>query len=245
MEKKELELVKKEFESEMLKAFDHEENRPKFHDIYRDRIKLGDIFPRKVEYVWGIDKYKDDGTTRLAGICQGPIEIFKLYEKVADLSNRKVGLEIGFEKGGTHILFRKLFARYITVEIEPRKIVPYIQNNLLDGRSEFVIGPSSHPEIVAGVSTVVPEGLDYLFIDGDHSYEGCKQDFLNYFPLLNEKGIAVIHDAVNAEVPGVVQCVQELRDAGFTIEMIHDDYTGLAVIVGTQENMQAFQRLNS
>lgn len=36
--------------------------------------------------------------------------------------------------------------------------------------------------------------LDFIFIDGDHSYEGVKKDFELYSTLLTDKGIIVIHD---------------------------------------------------
>jgi hypothetical protein len=36
--------------------------------------------------------------------------------------------------------------------------------------------------------------IDLLFIDGDHSYEGVKQDFELYSQILSENGIIMIHD---------------------------------------------------
>ncbi len=36
--------------------------------------------------------------------------------------------------------------------------------------------------------------IDFLWIDGDHSYEGVKKDFDLYSQILSEKGVIVIHD---------------------------------------------------
>ncbi len=36
--------------------------------------------------------------------------------------------------------------------------------------------------------------IDFLFIDGDHSYEGVKTDFELYSKLLSDRGIIAIHD---------------------------------------------------
>jgi len=36
--------------------------------------------------------------------------------------------------------------------------------------------------------------IDLLFIDGDHSYEGVKQDFDLYSQILSDSGIIIIHD---------------------------------------------------
>ncbi len=36
--------------------------------------------------------------------------------------------------------------------------------------------------------------IDFLFIDGDHSYEGVKQDFEMYSPLVKQGGVIAFHD---------------------------------------------------
>ena len=36
--------------------------------------------------------------------------------------------------------------------------------------------------------------IDFLFIDGDHSYEGVKRDFELYTQLLTDNGVIIIHD---------------------------------------------------
>jgi predicted O-methyltransferase YrrM len=39
-----------------------------------------------------------------------------------------------------------------------------------------------------------PEGIDFLFIDGDHTYEGVKADFEMYSPMVRRGGLVVFHD---------------------------------------------------
>jgi predicted O-methyltransferase YrrM len=39
-----------------------------------------------------------------------------------------------------------------------------------------------------------PTGIDYLFIDGDHTYAGVKQDFEMYSPLVRRGGLVAFHD---------------------------------------------------
>jgi len=41
--------------------------------------------------------------------------------------------------------------------------------------------------------------LDFIFIDGDHSYEGVKKDFEMYSPLVKKRGIIAFHDIVNED----------------------------------------------
>jgi len=38
---------------------------------------------------------------------------------------------------------------------------------------------------------------DILFIDGDHSYEGVKKDYINYSPLVKKGGLIILHDVCN------------------------------------------------
>lgn len=50
--------------------------------------------------------------------------------------------------------------------------------------------------------------FDFVFIDGDHSYEGCAADIAAYRPLLRVGGVLAGHD-YGAKHPGVVQAVDE------------------------------------
>jgi predicted O-methyltransferase YrrM len=43
--------------------------------------------------------------------------------------------------------------------------------------------------------------LDYLFIDGDHTYEGVKRDFELYGPLVRKGGIIALHDIADHPTP--------------------------------------------
>lgn len=36
--------------------------------------------------------------------------------------------------------------------------------------------------------------IDFLFIDGDHSIEGCDYDFINYSPMVKKGGFIAFHD---------------------------------------------------
>ena len=41
-----------------------------------------------------------------------------------------------------------------------------------------------------------PELIDFLFIDGDHSYQGVMKDFEMYAPLVRKGGVITFHDAI-------------------------------------------------
>lgn len=51
--------------------------------------------------------------------------------------------------------------------------------------------------------------FNVLIIDGDHSYEGVKFDFENYFPLLQSGGYVIFDDYNAKEWPGVKQFIDQ------------------------------------
>lgn len=59
------------------------------------------------------------------------------------------------------------------------------------------------------------ETLDFVFIDADHTYEGCKADILAWLPKLKRTGVICGHDYSEA-FPGVVRAVDEIF--GNTVE---------------------------
>lgn len=65
------------------------------------------------------------------------------------------------------------------------------------------------------------KALDYLFIDGDHRYQGVRQDFSLYAQLVRPGGIVAFHDIAEGEpVPtvDVPRFWREIRDLSPTLE---------------------------
>ena len=70
------------------------------------------------------------------------------------------------------------------------------------------------------VANLFTEKIDLLFIDGDHSYAGCRSDVLAWLPKLKNNGIVIMHDYKYS--PGVKKVVEELiepRTAGKSYAM--------------------------
>lgn len=53
--------------------------------------------------------------------------------------------------------------------------------------------------------------IDFLFIDGDHSYNGVKFDYTTYGPLVRRGGIIAFHDIGENEEGGVYNLWQEIK----------------------------------
>lgn len=62
--------------------------------------------------------------------------------------------------------------------------------------TQFVaIDADSHKqETIDKVKKEFPDGIDFCFIDGDHSYDGCLADYKNYLPLMKKGSVMAFHD---------------------------------------------------
>jgi len=54
--------------------------------------------------------------------------------------------------------------------------------------------------------------IDFLFIDGDHSYSGVKSDYEMYSPLVRKGGIIAFHDIGKNEEGGCTQLWGEIKN---------------------------------
>jgi hypothetical protein len=55
----------------------------------------------------------------------------------------------------------------------------------------------------------IVEPVDFVYIDGMHTYEQCKKDIINYLPLVKETGVIGGHD-YSPSWTGVVKAVNEV-----------------------------------
>jgi len=86
-------------------------------------------------------------------------------------------------------------------------------------KMDFVRADSHQSSTYNKVSDLVDGGIDFLFIDGDHTYEGVKQDFEMYGELVSEGGIIALHDI--ATHPNDEEVVKRRRQNVEDIEERH------------------------
>jgi predicted O-methyltransferase YrrM len=145
---------------------------------------------------------------------QVPSELKRFAGIVASIGPKKV-LEIGTFRGGTLCILARLSVSSATVisidlpggkfgggQSEIRSLLYHTFGKLFQ-RLHLIRGDSHSEEVVAAVRDIT-QSLDVLFIDGDHSYEGVKHDFLSYSPLVRTGGIIAFHDI--AEHPQKIGC---------------------------------------
>lgn len=63
-------------------------------------------------------------------------------------------------------------------------------------------------DTVAAAGLVEDGSLDFIFIDADHTYEGCKRDIEAWTPKVRTGGMICGHD-YNPKWPGVIRAVNE------------------------------------
>jgi len=133
-------------------------------------------------------------------------ELVEFMRIVASFKPRTC-LEIGTAAGGTlFVLCRVSDPRATVISIDlprgrfgagyhPIKI-PLYRSFAARGQSLHLLREDSHqPVTLCRVKRILRgRPLDYLFLDGDHTYEGVRQDFEVYSPLVRKRGIVAFHD---------------------------------------------------
>jgi predicted O-methyltransferase YrrM len=86
----------------------------------------------------------------------------------------------------------------------------------LSARAETVFSDS----LAAAKELAVKRGgIDFIFIDGDHSYEACKADILAWAPYVKRGGVIAFHD-FGSRADGVTRAIFEETKAGRFTEIV-------------------------
>lgn len=133
-------------------------------------------------------------------------EFIQLLEHYYALKPTRV-MEIGTANGGTLFSHCKLAAdnaTIISVDLPGGKFgggypdwkIPIYEDFAKSNQNLHLIRASSYDpstlEMVKGI--LKGDLLDYIFIDGDHTYDGVKKDFDMYLPLVKPGGSIIFHD---------------------------------------------------
>jgi predicted O-methyltransferase YrrM len=150
----------------------------------------------------------------------------------------KTVLEIGTAGGGTLFLFTRVAdpkATIISIDLPggpfgggyPRWKIPLYKSFSKEGQKIYLIRRNSHdPQTLREVKGILgDEKVDFLFIDGDHTYDGVKMDFEIYSPLVKRDGIIAFHDIVPGPpeaVGGVPRFWAEIKHKYRCVELVND-----------------------
>lgn len=119
-------------------------------------------------------------------------------------------VEIGTKRGGTFFLWCTIAepdAVLVSIDLPGGRFgggykeerIPYFRSFRRPGQSLHFLRSDSHaPETRAALLEILDgRPIDLLMIDGDHTYEGVRQDFELYSPLVKRNGLIAFHDIVH------------------------------------------------
>ena len=131
-----------------------------------------------------------------------------LIPEVEKLTAGEIYMEIGVDKGKSLFIARSVIKPDINmyaVDINfTDELKTYLLENPLLGEFFWM---SSKTVAQVWRQRGMPK-IYVLFIDGDHSYEGCKTDIDSWYPHMAENGVMLFHDCDESS-PGVMQAVAE------------------------------------
>lgn len=106
-------------------------------------------------------------------------------------------VEIGIRRGGTCAIWHELSSGLVVgVDLRDEfSIARHVELAEAYPRFRSVLGDSHAADTRASVLRALDSAsIDLLFIDGDHSAEGVRQDFDMYGPLVRAGGVIAFHD---------------------------------------------------
>lgn len=161
-------------------------------------------------------------------------------------------MEIGTSKGGTLFLFSQLappHATIISLDLPkgrfgggyPAWKIPLYRSFARNGQTiKLVRANSHHPHTLQTIEHFLHDKpLDFLFIDGDHTYDGVKQDFDMYRHLVRPDGTIAFHDiAPHPEETGceVHKFWNEIKQDYPSYELVADpnqQWAGIGILQNT------------
>jgi cephalosporin hydroxylase len=127
--------------------------------------------------------------------------------RIVQESSPNIIVEIGSASGGTLFLFAHVAnpGKIISVDLPsgsfgggyPFWKIPLFKSIAKKNIIQLVRGDSHKKETLEKIRSLLKgQSVDFLFIDGDHTYQGVKQDFQMYSPLVRKGGIVAFHDIV-------------------------------------------------
>lgn len=171
-------------------------------------------------------------------------EIFTLLKKMKENSTKNI-LEIGTILGGTLFLFSNVTkpdGKIISIDLPaglfgggyPEWKMPFYQSFARKQQTLVLLRCDSHSSTAVNsvIQTLQDEKLDFVFIDGDHTYEGVKADFNLYSPFVKKGGMIAFHDVATGsteKVGGVPKFWGELKQSYRHLEIIENQGQGFGI----------------
>ena len=206
---------------------------------------------RKIDKDYDLNKLVDFAFTFCFGLikpAQIRFEILQLLNIINKEKKPKYILEIGTMGGGTLFLFSRIASDdgvIISIDLPGGRFgggysatrKPLFNSFSLKDQKIWLIRKDSHKRETFNEIKNILNGnkIDFLFIDGDHSYEGVKKDFEMYKSLVKNNGMIALHDIVKIDIKDidVSKFWNEIESKYENIEIIKDrnqNWAGIGLI---------------
>lgn len=162
---------------------------------------------------------------------QKPKEFHGLLNVLSEMQSHKIAVEIGSYDGGCLHAYNQIFEKVISIDLANRSRLKEV---------DYIIGDSkkalpSLKQIIGGKNTKI----DFLMIDGDHTYDGVKADFELYHKLVRKGGVIAFHDILDTPLHRELFCRVDLfwseikKDDRFIAHEIIDgnDWGGIGYLI--------------
>lgn len=158
----------------------------------------------------------------------GAFSQYDMKAIIPDLQKLAFGIyvEIGTDKGRSLSIAKMVTNESILLYgIDINKQVEV--ERILDNRTFFIWSSS---EFAGSMWNNISGDIDILFIDGDHSYEGCKKDIEVWYPYIKKGGVIFLHD-YDISSPGVIQAVDEfIKKENLSLEVCKEKYGNTSMV---------------
>ena len=173
-------------------------------------------------------------------IEQKPEEFEQLFNLLVSQKEKKYALEIGSNFGGTTFALCHLFEKVITIDIKYDPNFDIIKSKFPG--YEYIIMDSKNNDLLKILKNIGIK-FDFIFIDGDHSYEGVKSDYDKFKKFLSNDGLIGFHDIIESELNmklnNRVDLLWKSIEHGEKFEFVAREKTSV------HETTSLFHRLNS
>ena len=206
--------------SEVIVSKSFRYNHPKLYKLYQEFI--GDIYYEIICVGFFVRLYKRIKMNSLEKTITNPVdyiflygrhglynlhtfqtksEILELYNIIRELQPEII-CEIGTDNGATLYLWSKTLKHnglIISIDL-PRlyrkSVNRFLKSFFNKSQQANFIRENSHSANSVKILTDMLKGrsIDFLFIDGDHSYEGVREDYHLFSKFVKKNGIIAFHD---------------------------------------------------
>ncbi|MFB6189018.1 MAG: class I SAM-dependent methyltransferase [Halapricum sp.] len=193
----------------------------RWHRLSDDEHDLSGVLDTAYRFA-GIGRYRTISPLQLRS------ELTRAVEHLRD-REPEVVVEIGSLYGGTFYTWCRgieSVERAISLDLPGGTPPRFLDRITPDTDTSFVRG-NSHAQAARDAVEDLLDGdqIDFLFVDGDHSYEGLRRDLELFTPLVGDDGVIGLHDIETVDPAVEVDALwQELRDDHETVGIVDTRY---------------------